>query len=313
MRKLPLCLLLLVLFVTFAAPVFAQETDPIAPNRANIYLFVEYFRNRNMTDLLPAINSADYMAYTPFSPDGAPSNPTDAIPGENDMNAAFDLDFTGYIILADGNYVGLIGYQEADFTGEIFDTPPNGQHYGDHILFATEFDETGMALSDIEVFNPINFYQFMGWAPADYAFASQPWDVRLGTTSTTPAQHHATLQSLWDALSSGGSAANANAYAAGVVTHDYLADRSGAEATVAMYDALAGLDGFSLVDTRIICEGDLCLTGVVTSVTATDPADEDGHVNILWMAVHRFVDGQIVEEWWNYDNAALWAFLPPET
>jgi len=311
MRKVMCLLFSLVLVVAFVAPVFAQETDPTAPNRANIYLFVEYFRNRNMTDLLPVINSADYMAYTPFSPDGAPSNPADNIPGENDMNAAFDLDFTGYIILAEGNCVGLIGYQEADFTGELFETPPNGQHFEDQILFATEFDENGMATSDIEVWNPIRFNQFMGWAPVEYTFNSQPWDMRLGSTSTTPAQHHATLQALWDALSSGGSAADANAYAADVVTHDYLADVSGAEATVAMYDALAGLDGFTLVDTRIICEGDLCLTGVVTSVTATDSADEDGHVNILWMAVQRFVDGKIAEEWWLYDNAALWAFLPP--
>jgi ketosteroid isomerase-like protein len=310
MRTPIFVLLALALLVVMVAPVAAQEPDPTAPNRANVYTFVEYFRNHNMTELLPVLNADSYIGYNPFTPEGYHSTPEEAIPGEIEMNNAFDLDITSYLVLAEGDETALIAYQEADFTGELFDTAPTGEHFAGQIFFLTEYDD-GLALSDIEVWNQVEFLQFMGWAPVEYTFDTRPWAVRLGSTSTTATEHHQIVQAMWDALANGDSAAIADAYAEDVVTHDYLSTLEGIEPTVAMYDSLIGLPGFTIERSGIVCEGDLCASAAVTSVTAADPADEDGKVYILWSALHRFVDGKIVEEWWLYDNAALWTFIPP--
>lgn len=300
----------LTLLMVVVVPAAAQEPDPTAPNRANIILFVEYIKNRNLPALMPLVNAEDYIGHTPFAPEGGHSSIQEMIDSEIAMNAAFDLDYTRQLVLAEGNLTALIGFQEADFTGELFGTAPTGEHYGGNILFISEY-ENGLCTRDIEVWNQIDFMQFMGWAPKDYTFQTQPWAVSLGQTSTTPAEHHQMLQAMWDGLANGDAAPMAAAYAAEVVTHDFLGTVNGAEATSAMYSNLAALPGFTVERSGIVCEGDLCATGAVTYVDASDSADEDGRTYILWTALHRFVDGKIIEEWWMYDNAALWAVLPP--
>lgn len=311
MRKIFCLLLSLVLSVVITVPAAAQETDPTSPNRANIYLFVEYVKNRNMPELLPLVNAESYIGHTPFAPEGGHSSIDEMVASETDMNKAFDLDYTGYIVLAEGNSTALIGYQEADFTGELFGTPPTGKHYAGPILFLSEYDNNGLCVRDIELWNQVDFMQFMGWAPVEYTFDTHPWAVKLGSTTTTPTEHHQAVQVMWDALGSGKPATIADAYADDVVTHDYLSTLNGVETTVAMYRSLAALPGFTVERSNIVCEGDLCASAAVTSVTAADSADEDGKTYVLWTALHRFVDGKIVEEWWMYDNAALWALIPP--
>ncbi|MCC6616803.1 MAG: ester cyclase [Anaerolineae bacterium] len=311
MRRLLLILALCALIVPLTFPTLAQESDPVeTANRANIYTFAEYVKNRNRTELIPLINSDSYIGHTPFVPEGGHSTMDEMIQGEVDLNQALDLDYTHYLVLAEGDYTALIGYQEADFTAELFGTPPTGEHWGGQIFFISEYED-GLCVRDIELWNQVAFMQFMGWAPADYTFDMQPWSVRVGSTSTSPAQHHQTMQVLWDALGSGSTASLADAYAPDVVTHDYLATVDGVEPTVAMYANLAALPGFTVERSEVVCEGDLCATAAVTSITAADSADEDGKTYILWAAVHRFVDGKIAEEWWLYDNAALWPVLPP--
>jgi predicted ester cyclase len=309
MRKMTCLLLVLALLGITMIPTAAQEVDPAAANRANIYLFAEYVKNRNMPELLPLINADSYIGHTPFTPEGGHSTMAETIASEVEMNKAFDLDYTSYLVLAEGDATALLGYQEADFTGELFGTPPTGKHFGGLILFLSEY-EKGLCTRDIELWNQVDFMQFMGWSPVTYSFDSKPWQVHLGMTSTTPKQHHRVMQAMWDTLGSG--AAIGSAYAKDVVTHDYLETLKGVEPTASLYGKLAALPGFKVERTKIVCEGDLCASAAVTSVRAIDKADEDGRTYILWAALHRFVDGKIVEEWRLYDNAALWAFIPPK-
>lgn len=314
MRKFFLTLTLLALAALTALPAAAQDQDSTLPNRANAYTFAEYVRNHNMLELLRVLNDEGDVAYNPFGAEGGTTPMDELIAGEVELNAALDFDFTRYLILAEGDQTALIGYQEADFTGEIYDTPPNGQHYSGLLFIVTQYRD-GKAIRDLESWNNIDFMQFMGWLPADYTFTPGPWEVKLGSSSTPAAEQHQTVQALWDAMSGGDTgavaAAIADAYAPDAVTHDYLQDLSGAEPIGAFYGAIAALPGFTLEQSGIVCEGDLCATATTFSVTATDPADEDGKTYMVWANLQRFVDGKIAEDWLLYDNSSLWAFLPP--
>jgi predicted ester cyclase len=286
----------------------AQEGDQTDPNRANILAWIEYVRNGNMPELSRLLYTDAYTVYSPFAPQGSAVSIDDIIADETVMHSAFpDIEFTHYLVLAESNQTAFVGYQEGTFTNEYYGAQPTGERVGYNMMVVSTYFN-GQNLADYAAWNSQLFNQDMGWAEDEYTLTSQPWDVRLGETSTTPAEHHRTLQAFLNQLASGVNAPEnyALAYHEDVVVHDYLGDLSGITELMAAYDPTISLPGFRGVQSEIVCEGDLCVSWEEAVVPTSD-----GDVALVWSALHRFVDGKIAEEWWLYDNAALWSLNTP--
>lgn len=307
-RTRVLWFLLLLLLIT-AVPVSSQDGSPTNPARANAYAWVELVRNGRHPEISAALISPDsYTVYNPFQPAGAPVSIDDAIAGEAAFQTAFpDMQFTHYLILAQGNYAAYVTYQEGHFQAPYFDVQPTGDYWHGPLVALLELDD-GKVVGEFDAWNQQAFLQDMGWAEPTYTFDAQPWAVELGSTSTTPDQHLFMIRTVFNATASSNiQNVFPRYYDPNVVVHDYLGDLVGLDALIAHEERLQTIPGFTPIESQFVCDGDLCLAYASASADGAD-----GPVNLLWMSLHRFVDGKIVEEWWLYDNAAMWSMLPPE-
>jgi predicted ester cyclase len=300
-------LIVLVLLLLLALPVTAQESDPSSPALAQTLAWIEYYRNGGMAEFATALYSdTDYFVHLPGSAQGAANTVEAIIADEQVLHGAFpDIRIDPYLVLVEGGTAAFVGFQQGTFTNEYYGTPATGAQLRANMLSLT-YVVDGKATRDYGAWNQQYVLEFFGFAPAEYNFEMQPWDVRLGTTSTTPEEHHAALAEMYANVAEGAVEEAVLAYANGVLIHDYLQDTEGVDAAFAMYQSLVGLPDFRTEETNIVCEGDLCITFVIDSF-----AGETDRTYLLWAALQRFEDGKIVEEWWQYDNTTLWSVVTP--
>lgn len=305
MRTFVIFMLLALLTGTFAA--LAQD-DPAALavdiNRANELAYLKLVRNERMPDLMGILWAPQVKTFTPFNPTGADTTAQQSVLDERVFQTAFTYVFTESVVLAEGDLTGVAVYQAGDFVGEYFGTPPTGKRQGGTMLWIDRMVD-GRVVEAYTAWNQQSFMQDMGWATTTYPLTTvEPWGIKLGTTSSTPAEHHAVLNKMVDGLCTGCNPDFSAFYADTVVVHDYTANYEGLAAASEQFSKLTLLPDLNQDKTLSVCEGDLCVSYLVLSF-----AGADGPVPLIWAAVHRFDAGKIVEEWWQYDNSVLWPTL----
>lgn len=312
MRIVSILTAALLLLSAFA--VFAQD-QPVEPptisateiNRANELAYIQSVRNGRNPNVLALLYAPTLMAYNPFNPMGVEATNIQSALDEAYFQSAYTYIFSEWLILAEGDSTGMYLYQEGDMVGEYFGTPPTNQQSAGWMLAIDTFQD-GKQVEQRTAWDQAGFLEGLGWATVDYPnVTQQPLGLVLGTTGSTPADHHAVLDQLYAAFCAGCTLDTASVYADTAIVHDYLETYTGSAAIGEQIAALQALPGLAVEDSHSVCEGNMCISYVTLNVTQSDQATP-----LIWAAVQRFEDGKIAEEWWEYDNSVLWSFLPPE-
>lgn len=304
------CLLVVLLSLSVGGfSAIAQEGEQEEINRAAVTAWALYARNDHLLELNRLIYSEDgYTYYSPFNPAGALTSADEVIAGEEAFLTAFpDMHFTDFIVLAEGNLTAFIGYQRGTFTETYYGAEATGEVIEGPFAWISEFDpQTDRVIREFNAWDQQAFFQDLGWTEDLYDYTSEPWDVSLGTTTTTPTANHNLINRLAMSAAAGSVDGFGEFYAPDAVAHDYMRDLVGVEAIAAFNADVFALPGFTAVESRAVCEGDLCaMWGLATVDGDPDP------VGLTWFSLYRFADGMIAEEWMLYDNLVLWSYLDP--
>lgn len=242
-----------------------------------------------------------YKVFSPFNPTGVDSTAAAAVTDEKNFQSAFTFHFTEWLILVEGDLAAAVTYQEGDFVGEYFGTPPTGDHQAGTLLWIDKLID-GHVTENYGAWDQQGFMQKMGWQTVDYPdFTVKPWGIKLGTTTSTPSEHHKVLTTLYDSFCVGCEPEYKAAYKDQVVVHDYTTNLNGLNKVSNQLKRFASLPELKQDTSLSVCEGDLCVSYLIFSF-----AGKEGPQPLIWAAVHRFESGKIAEEWWQYDNAVLW-------
>ncbi len=304
--RIGLFMLFLLLVSVVVIPLSAQEAPPEISvtdiNRTTELAWFQYVRNGRHPELTMILFDAPVMGYNPFNPVGAEASLEQLIADEAALQTALNLTFSEWLVIAEDDLVGFYGFQTGEFTGEYFGTPPTGAQTSG-VLMGIDRMVDGRITETRGSWDQAGFMEFLGWSSVDYPdHESTAWGLTLGTTSSTPADHHAVLDALYANYCAGCAPDFALLYAEDVVVHDYLRTFDGQPTLSAQIGVLNQLADLQVDSTLAVCEGDLCVSYATLSFTMADQP-----TLLVWASVHRFVDGKIAEEWWQYDNSVLWA------
>ncbi len=294
-------IMLLVIGAVTAQEPGASATDI---NRTNELAWIKYVRNDRMPEMQLLLMAPTFTVFNPFNPSGLETAREQAVTDEGYFQTAYTHAFTEWMVLTEGDLAGVYVYQEGDFVGEYYGVQPNGEHQAGTMLWIDRLAD-GHVAENYAAWDQQGFVEGLGWAAVDYPdYTVAPWGVTLGTTSSTPEDHHAVLNTLFDSFCTGCTADYAALYAEDVVAHDYNQTLEGLTAVSEQFGKLTQLSALERVDTKVVCEGDMCISYLILNFTMADEVKP-----LIWSAVHRFEDGKIVEEWWQYDNSVLWPAL----
>lgn len=298
----------LFLTLVFSAQMLATRAQEAPPeisvtdiNRTTELAWVQLMRNDRHPELNMILFDPPVMTYNPFNPAGAEESLEQIIASEVALQEALNFTFSEWLVIAEDDLVGFYGFQTGEFTGEYFGTPPTGTQMSS-VLMGIDRMVDGRITEGRAGWDQAGFMEWLGWSSVDYPdHENTAWGLTLGATSSTPADHHAILDRLYTNYCAGCTLDFAPLYTEDVVVHDYTQTFDGLPTLSDQIGILNQLTDLQVDSTLAVCEGDLCISYATLSFTMADQP-----TLLVWASVHRFVDGKIVEEWWQYDNSVLW-------
>ncbi|MBL8163397.1 MAG: nuclear transport factor 2 family protein [Anaerolineae bacterium] len=297
-------LAVLMIVIVLGGSVLAQDApaaNMTEVNRANELAYIKLVRNEQMPELVYLLFAPEPLAFNPFNTAGVTSNRDQSVADEIYFQSAYTYKFTESLVLAEGDLTGVYVYQVGEMVGEYFGTPPTGEQSGGMMLYVDRYDD-GLIAETYTAWDQAGFLEGLGWASVDYPdFDLSPWGLTLSSTSSTPADHHAVLDALYANFCEGCTPDFAATYASDVVVHDYMQVLEGVDAVAAEMGKVTGLTGLKVGKQLAVCEGDMCISYLILNFTQGEEAKD-----LIWASAHRFEDGKIAEEWWQYDNSVLW-------
>lgn len=296
----------LLMGAALAGPLAAQEASPAISvtdiNRTTEWAWFQLVRNERHPELAMLLFDPPVKEYNPFNPAGTESSLEEIIAAEVALQTALNFTFSEWLIIAEDDLVGNYGFQTGEFTGEYFGTAPTGTQFGS-VLVGIDRMVDGRVTEARAGWDQAGFMEWMGWSSVDYPdHENTAWGLTLSTTSSTPADHHAVLDALYANYCAGCTPDFAGLYTEDVVVHDYMQTFDGLPTLSDQIGVLNQLADLKVDSTLAVCEGDLCISYATLSFTMADQP-----TLLVWASAHRFVDGKIAEEWWQYDNSVLWA------
>jgi len=297
-------ILTVIVLLLGAIAVQAQDAPPeITETEINRTAELAWIYNRN--DRRPEMNMLVFapmsMGYGPFNPAGGESTRAQVVADEVALQTAFTFTFTEWMLIAEDDLVGFYAYQGGDFVGEYFGSPPTGERL-EGVLMGIDRFVDGRLTEGHAAWDQAGTMEAVGWAAVDYPdSANVPWGLTLGATGSTPADHHAVLDALYGNYCAGCTPDFAAVYADDVVVHDYQQTLDGLPVLSNQIGVLNQLADLTVDSKLAVCEGDMCISYAILNFTVDDQVTP-----LIWSSAHRFVDGKIVEEWWQYDNSVLW-------
>jgi predicted ester cyclase len=296
----------LLMGATLVHPLSAQEAPPEISvtdiNRTVELAWFQNMRNDRHPELSMILFDQPQIGYGPFNPAGAEASLDQIVADEVALQAALNFTFSEWMAIAEDDLVGFYGFQTGEFTGEYFGTPPTGTQFGGVMIGIDRFVD-GRITESRPSWDQAGFMEWLGWSSVDYPdHENTPWGLTLGATSSTPADHHAILDALYTNYCVGCTPDFAPLYTEDVVVHDYMQTIEGLPTLSNQIGVLNQLADLQVDSKLAVCEGDLCISYATLSFTMADQP-----TLLVWASAHRFVDGKIAEEWWQYDNSVLWS------
>lgn len=198
--------------------VHAQEfagSDPTTINRVTELAYIQDMRNDHNPNLLLLLYAPRIRMYHPFDPMGAIETAEQNARDEMSFQKASTYRFGAHRSHLAVNLVTNTGAFVDDTFGTLTgEAEHGGPNVGIHRL------EEGHICEGNTMWNQQMLLQEMQLIPLEYQpYSLEPWVVTLGTTSSTPEQHHAVLSIFFDSLCSNCTIDTGAIYAENIVVH----------------------------------------------------------------------------------------------